>query len=70
MQIRVYGIFTMANNRCIGKSHVDLGKVELVGSILLLIAGGIVFGIGPAIFEFMALGPALSFGGGTMLFAA
>lgn len=50
------------------KSHVNLSKVELVGSNLLLIAGGIVFGIGLASFDFIALGLALSFGGGTMLF--
>jgi hypothetical protein len=50
------------------KSHVNLSKVELVGSNLLLIAGGIVFGIGLGSFEFIALGLALSFGGGTMLF--
>jgi hypothetical protein len=52
------------------KSHVNLSKVELVGSNLLLIAGSLVFGIGRASFEFIALGLALLFGGGTMLFAA
>ena len=49
-------------------AHVKISKAELVITSLLLIAGGIVLGIGLTSFAFWATGLAVSITGGVMLF--